>query len=148
MFFSVKLNEKSSPIVTFEEHASTEANRMANWRDRVNKRFECELPIIYKYFNPDNFLDEFKIGEGTAYNYSLNGMSFETTKQIPQNIPVYIKAQNNSVSGFDAHEGHHAEVKWCKEKDNKFGSYYSIGVQFYEPLTHSNKCITWFYDYQ
>lgn len=146
MFSSVNLNKDNRSFVSAAVHTATEY-RPVHWQDRANKRFKCEFPIIYKYFNSET--DEFTMGDGIAYNYSLNGMYFETTNPIPPNSPVYIEAQKDSLSalGFDVDEGHHAEVKWCRRKDSEFGSY-NIGVQLYEPLTHGNERIILSHCYQ
>jgi hypothetical protein len=141
VFSSVNLNTDNSSVASIQEHASAGDYRLINWQNRANKRLKWTIAIIYKYFNPENFSDEFTMEEGIAYNYSLNGLYFETTTPIPLDMPVYIEVKDGFPSnpGPDVHEGHHAEVKWCKKKDNESGPYYCMGIQFYEPITQDNR---------
>lgn len=136
----INLNSDNVLIGSVHEHASNGSQKVVNGEKRKFRRFKCEVPIIYKYYDAEIFSDEFKTVEGIAYNYSLNGMYFETRNPLDPDLPVYIKIKDFSrySSGLEDHEGHHAEVKWCQKKNYEANLSYSIGAQFYEALAHSD----------
>jgi tetratricopeptide (TPR) repeat protein len=136
----INLNSDNVLIGSVHEHASNNSHKAVKGEKRKFRRFKCEVPIIYKYYDAEIFLDEFKTVEGTAYNYSLNGMYFKTRNPLDPDSPVYIKIKDFSrySSALEAHEGHHAEVKWCRKKNCEANFSYSIGAQFYEALAHSD----------
>ena len=136
----INLNSDNVLIGSVQEHASNRSQKVFNGEKRKFRRFKCEVPIIYKYYDAEIFSDEFKTEEGIDYNYSLNGMYFETRNPLDPDSPVYIKIKDFSrySSGLEAHEGHHAEVKWCQKKNYETNFSYSIGAQFYEALAHSD----------
>lgn len=111
--------------------------------NRAYQRFQCELPMTCKYYIIEDFTDEFKTQDCIAYNYSVNGLYFETTNPLQTELPVYIQIKNGfpAIPGSEVYGGHHAEVVWCEKKNDKTDSYYGIGVQFFEPLINSREVI-------
>lgn len=135
----IHLDSVNGVIGVRAEHVSQNQQVSVCLENRNFFRSKCKIPIKYTYYDTENFSDEFKTEESIAYNYSLNGMNFESKFPLQPDSPVYIKIKeiDLSIPSFEAYGGHHAEVKWCDKQNNEFGTYYLIGVQFYEPLTLS-----------
>lgn len=102
---------------------------------RLSKRIDCTAPIVYEYYDPENFhsTNTFEIGDAKLCNYSHGGMCLELKRPLKPNLPVYIRINNTTaIPGLECNHGHHVEVIWCRHPISKKSRLFRIGVQFYE----------------
>ncbi len=108
---------------------------------RLSKRRTCTAPVIFKYYDPEDFNQKntFETGTARLCNYSLGGMCIELKQPLKPFLPVYIRVEGgNRIPDLGQKHGHHAEVIWCRrprlEEDRRV---FHVGIQFYEsPLNN------------
>ena len=103
---------------------------------RLSKRIDCTAPIVYEYYDPENFsrANTFETGDAKLCNYSRGGMCLKTKRSLKTNLPIYIRVNDSiKVPGFECNHGHHVEVIWCHRPVSIKSREFLIGVRFYEP---------------
>jgi Tfp pilus assembly protein PilZ len=97
---------------------------------RASERFFHESPIMHENHSNGIFY------AAKMYNYSNNGMYFETDLIHRPGEEISIDFDNPPHrSRTDVLEGFGAEVVWCKEVAGAKSIYkFGVGVKFYEPL--------------
>lgn len=97
---------------------------------RMDKRYCSEALISWSYFNENSSFD------AKIFNFSRNGVYFETHDMIRPNGTVFIRLEALLTENMKLSE-HEClrtvsigEVKWCHEiiKDNS--TYYGVGVRY------------------
>jgi hypothetical protein len=117
-----------STLASAEETSFSEETRL--W-----KRINCTAPIIYEYYDPENFhsSNTFEIGDAKLCNYSYGGMCLELKRPLKLNLPVYIRINDAiTIPDLECNHGYHVEVMWCRHPISKKNRIFRIGVQFYE----------------
>jgi hypothetical protein len=117
-----------STLVTADKDSLSEESR-------ISKRFDCTAPIVYEYYDPENFhsTNAFEVGDAELCNYSYGGMCLELKRPLKPDLPVYIRVNNDSgIPGLECNHGHHTEVIWCRHPISKKNRVFRVGVRFYE----------------
>jgi hypothetical protein len=71
-----------------------------------------------------------------TFNHSRDGMCLETAKALMPGTTLYIRRADKSEDGHYETNWEHlrtfslAEVRWCRELRDKFGTYYCVGVKY------------------
>ncbi len=95
-------------------------------KNRACERYCYEASVLYsKHGRSDD-------SAAIIYNYSMDGIYFESEYPVRPGSDIYIKMVNRST---DACDGYRVEVKWCKEIDRPDISGYGIGVQYSRPIS-------------
>ena len=72
-----------------------------------------------------------------TFNHSKGGMCIEAAEHLKSGSVLYIRLAKSPSD--DVYHGNRknlristlAEVKWCRELEDKFGTYYLVGVKYY-----------------
>jgi len=102
---------------------------------RAYKRCRYQTPVICAYFNSDRFY------HAKTTNHSQDGINFVSDFPLKTGATIYVRVDNYS------HDDHRpgicncggvrnlgvAEVKWCQEISEDYGSFYKIGLKYQEP---------------
>ena len=102
---------------------------------RADKRCCHQASVTCAYFNSDRF---YHVG---ATNHSKDGISLFADLPLKPGASIYVRVDSYSpgdqLMGMGGCRGMRtigvAEVKWCKEIPGAYGSFYSIGLKYYEP---------------
>jgi hypothetical protein len=100
---------------------------------RRQERYNCETHIRWSYFNTTRF------SPAKAINFSRNGLYFESTDNIPPGSTILIKREifpsdvSNKTPEICLPSLIVAEVKWCREKAETYGSQFGVGVKYHFP---------------
>ena len=99
---------------------------------RIHERHNCEAKIKWSYFNKDKFFD------ATIYNFSRNGIYFETSDEIKLKANIFIRL-DILLSGNMSLDDNEClrtvalgEVKWCNQLSAKDVRYFGVGFRHYE----------------
>ena len=104
-----------------------------NGERRVSDRHRYAAPIVFSYFNKDQFF------EAQTYNYCDVGMGFESNYFLKPGTTICIRVRNfhPNKSCADLSYGLRsvtlADVKWCDEEFDADKFPYTVGVKYYAP---------------
>ncbi len=103
---------------------------------RAYERYNYETPILMliKKFDFENNKEKYYYLTSQMYNYSREGIYFEIDYALKPGSTVFFKMANLHADPNEPslQNGYHAEVRWCKQTDNKQVSRYGLGVQYSE----------------
>jgi hypothetical protein len=100
---------------------------------RAAGRTFSHVPIVFSHFSTKNYLENCSM----TFNHSSDGMCFESAEALSPGAILYIRTTQTPAEKIyrGSREGlRHttlAEVKWCRESADAFGSYYCVGVKYY-----------------
>lgn len=100
---------------------------------RQDKRFTSHAPLIFTPFGT-RFNREYV---SMTFNHSRSGMCMEASEPCRPGSVLYIRLGNAPLDeGYQVNQKYLrtttlAEVKWCREHHDKFGTYYRIGVKYF-----------------
>ena len=102
---------------------------------RAYKRCRYQTPVICAYFNSDRFY------HAKTTNHSQDGINFVSDFPLKTGATIYVRVDHYSHDdnrpGICSCGGVRnlgvAEVKWCREIPDDYGSYYKIGLKYQEP---------------
>jgi hypothetical protein len=100
---------------------------------RVDERYSSHAPIIFSFFGT-KFQREFA---SMTFNHSKNGLCLEAAEEIKPGTTLFIR--RGSVPAEEPYRINWkplrntslGEVRWCRELEDKFGTYYCVGVRYY-----------------
>jgi hypothetical protein len=104
----------------------------ARQEKRQDERFSAHLSVIFSLFGTKSHREYASM----TFNHSRNGMCIEAGEAIRPGTTIYIRRENKPVDvNYEANWKHLrnfslAEVRWCRELTDKFGSYYRVGVKY------------------
>jgi hypothetical protein len=104
----------------------------ADKEKRMYERYNCEAIIKWSYFNKD------KIFDAKIFNFSRNGIYFETPHEIKPGATVLIWLETllSKNMRLNDHECLRTvtlgDVKWCNELSADGVSYFGVGVRHCE----------------
>ena len=77
---------------------------------REYKRFSCDTPILHNTSPPDFFY------QGTMYNFSKNGLYFESNEDLLEGVEISISI-NKPLQQFakKPHQYFDAKIIWCQK---------------------------------
>jgi hypothetical protein len=92
---------------------------------RVHPRKTYHLPIEYALLNSDRF------EQAHTYDYSAEGLCYESPSKIEPDTEVCIVMQNYTPgrSGPEAYRSYVARIKWINPISNNGGNRYAAGAQ-------------------
>jgi hypothetical protein len=86
---------------------------------RKNKRFQCNKPILHNTCPPDFFY------RGTMYNFSTDGLYFESDEDLVKGDEITISIKNPPPPFLEkARQYFDVEIMWCQVLQ---GSSYQVG---------------------
>ena len=86
---------------------------------RENKRFKCNTAILHNTCPPDFFY------RGTMYNYSAEGLYFESDEDLMQGDEITLSIKNPPPPFLEKAEQYfEVRIMWCKVLQ---GSEYQVG---------------------
>ena len=102
---------------------------------RANKRCSYQTSVICAYINSDRFY------HAKTTNHSQEGINIVSDLPLKTRANIYVRVD------YDSQDDHRpgicncggarnmglAEVKWCREIPNDYGSFYKIGLKYLEP---------------
>jgi hypothetical protein len=100
---------------------------------RAGKRTFSHVPIIFSHFSTKNYLEN----RSMTFNHGSEGMCFESPEALSPGAILYIRTTQTPADKIyhGSREGlRHttlAEVRWCRQSADEFGSYYCVGVKYY-----------------
>jgi hypothetical protein len=100
---------------------------------RAVARTFSHVPIVFSHFSTKNYLEN----RSMTFNHSSDGMCFESAEVLSPGAILYIRTTQTPADKIyhGNREGlRHttlAEVKWCRESADDYGSYYCVGVKYY-----------------
>jgi hypothetical protein len=100
---------------------------------RAAARIFSHVPIVFSHFSTKNYLEH----RSMTFNHSSDGMCFESPEALSPGAILYIRTAPTPADKIyhSSREGlRHttlAEVRWCRQSADDFGSYYSVGVKYY-----------------
>ncbi len=104
-----------------------------NSERRANKRVDHEAPITQENLESGIFYSS------RMYNYSKNGLYFESDIDLKTGEEIFIGIENSPYAPKSGvYECYHAIVMWRKELKNSTYNY-AYGVKFYDPDVQSAK---------
>jgi hypothetical protein len=96
---------------------------------RMYERYNCEAKIKWSYFNKN------KIFDGKIFNFSRNGLCFETPHEIKPRTTVLIRVEIllSINMGLNDHDCLRTvilgDVKWCNELSADDVNYFEVGIR-------------------
>ena len=102
---------------------------------RAYKRCSFQMPVICALFNSDKFY------HAKTTNHSQDGVNFVSDFPLKTGASIFVRvdydSQDNHRSGIcncgGARNMGLAEVKWCREIPDDYGSFYKIGLKYQQP---------------
>ncbi len=102
---------------------------------RAYKRCSLNATILCAHFNSDRFY------HAQAVNHSQEGLNLVSDFPLKTGASIYVRvdylAHGNHRTGICDCGGIRqiglAEVKWCRELPDDYGSLYKIGLKYQEP---------------
>ena len=100
---------------------------------RQEERFTSHAPLIFTYFSTRFHREQASM----TFNHSRTGMCMEAPEPCRPGSILFIRLSNAKIDEvYDLNHKHLrtttlAEVKWCREHQDKFGTYYRIGVKYF-----------------
>ena len=100
---------------------------------RAAGRTISHVPIVFSHFSTKNYLENHSM----TFNHSAIGLCFKSSEALRPGAILYIRTtqtpSNKIYNGRRSVLRHTtlAEVKWCRESADYFGSCYSVGVKYY-----------------
>jgi len=100
---------------------------------REDERIRSHAPLIVAPFST-KFHREYA---SLTFNHSKNGMCLEAAEPFKPGSVLYIRLGNAPIDQVYQSTRKHlrtstlAEVKWSREYQDKFNTYYRIGVKYY-----------------
>jgi hypothetical protein len=97
---------------------------------RACERHACDLPVIWCYFNQNQF------HKAKLLNYCESGIYLETSTAPRSGATILIKRRHPTTEKRTGqlYEGHReitlAEVRWCSEAQDAIGSHYRVGASY------------------
>jgi hypothetical protein len=102
---------------------------------RAYKRCSFQTPVICTHFNSDRFY------HAKTTNHSQEGINFVSDFPLKNGASIYVRVD------YYSHNDHQpsicdcggvrqiglAEVKWCREIPDEYGSFYKIGLKYQKP---------------
>jgi hypothetical protein len=100
---------------------------------RQEERINSHAPLVFTRFSTRFHREHASM----TFNHSRSGMCMEASEPCRPGSVLYIRLSNAKID-----EVYHAdrkylrttslaEVKWCREHPDKFGTYYRIGVKYF-----------------
>lgn len=125
-------------MLSIQQKSPSPANeKIDQLRIRQDQRSEARItshaPLIFTRFS----LRFHRENASMTFNHSKSGMCMEASESCRPGSVLFIRLRNAEID-----EIYHinrkylrttalAEVKWCREDRDKFGSYYRIGVKYF-----------------
>ena len=100
---------------------------------RDEQRIISHAPLIFTPFS-SKFHREYA---SMTFNHSQGGMCLESAEPFRNGSVLYIRIVNSTFDELYHENRQHlrtstlAEVVWCREQQDKFGTYYRIGVRYF-----------------
>ena len=100
---------------------------------RQEERFASHTPLVFSYFSSRFNRDQ----SSMTFNHSKGGMCMESSEPCRPGSILYIRLSNAKVDEIYRINRKFlrtttlAEVKWCREHHDIFGTYYRIGVRYF-----------------
>jgi len=100
---------------------------------RRDERFMSHAPVIFSILG-SGFHRECA---SMTFNHSDGGLCLESAAPLKPGTTLWLRREKpGAVDGHAARWDHMrpsclAEVRWCRELTDKFGTYYCIGVRYY-----------------
>jgi hypothetical protein len=97
---------------------------------RACERRACDLPIVWCYFNQNQF------HKAKLLNYCEGGIYLETATAPRSGATILIKRRHPTTEKYSGklYEGHReitlAEVRWCCEAREAIGCHYRVGASY------------------
>jgi len=101
---------------------------------RKHKRCACEAEITYCFYNTET------CRTATSFNYSQGGMYFETRSPLRPGASIHLQMQQMPFCApciencGPQRTVALAEVKWCKEFQDRDELHYGVGVRYHKPF--------------
>ena len=100
---------------------------------RKEERIASHAPLIFTYFSTRFHREQASM----TFNHSRVGMCMETSEPCKPGSILFIRLSNAKIDEVYQQNRKYlrtttlAEVKWCREHQDKFGNYYQIGVKYF-----------------
>ena len=100
--------------------------------NRQDERFSSHAPVIFSRFGTQSHREYASM----TFNHSRKGMCLEAAEALSPGTTLYIRrADKPEDEHYEASWKHLrtfslAEVKWCRELADKFGTYYCVGLKY------------------
>jgi hypothetical protein len=100
---------------------------------REDARIVSRVPVVIAPFST-RFYREYA---SMTFNHSKAGMCLEAAEQLKPGSVLYIRLAKSTPDEIYHSDRKNlristlAEVKWCREFKDKFGTYYLVGVKYY-----------------
>ena len=96
---------------------------------RVCARFSYEIPVIVEECSTGVHFD------AQMYNYSLQGMYFESDRTLPTGARVNVWLSN--YAGSASPDIDFAEIRWCQDITGAVVlHHYGAGIRFHHPISY------------
>lgn len=99
---------------------------------RIEQRIISHAPLFFTPFS-SKFHREYA---SMTFNHSRSGMCMESAEPFKHGSVIYIRIANTAFDQLYQVNRQYlrtstlAEVMWCHEQQDKFGTYYRIGVKY------------------
>jgi hypothetical protein len=100
---------------------------------RQEQRITSHAPLIFTRFSTRYHREH----SSMTFNHSKGGMCMEASEPCIPGSVLFIRLGNAQIDEVYHVNRNHlrsttlAEVKWCSEHRDKFGTYYRIGVKYF-----------------
>ena len=100
---------------------------------RLDERYSSTAPVIFSFFGC-KFQREFA---SMTFNHSKNGLCLEAAEEIKPGTTLFIRRgtlladEPYEINWKHLRNTSLGEVRWCRELEDKFGTYYRVGVRYY-----------------
>ena len=100
---------------------------------RQEERLTSHTPLIFTYFSTRFHREQASM----TFNHSRTGMCMEASEPCRPGSILFIRLSNAKIDEVYQQNRKYlrtttlAEVKWCREHRDKFGTYYRIGVKYF-----------------
>jgi len=99
---------------------------------RQEERLTSHAPLVFTYFTTRFHREQASM----TFNHSRAGMCMEASEPCRPGSILFIRLSNAKIDEVYQQNRKYlrtttlGEVKWCRERQDKFGTYYQIGVKY------------------
>jgi hypothetical protein len=118
------------PLLVLDQEIERPKIRLEN---RAEERIKSHAPLVFALFT-SRFRREY---DSMTFNHSRGGMCLEAPDPFKPGFVLYIRQRKAPADQIYYDDRTHlrtstlAEVKWCREIQNEFSTYYQIGVKYF-----------------